>query len=250
MQASLGVRKDAGSSFHHSVDIVQLVHTCLSFRMDRKSIFRHCSIPVKLVHTCLRIGINLESSFHHCGDLWCSYRPVWESERIQKAVFTIVEIPWSSCTYVSVSGGTLKAGFTIVKVMWKFCMPVWVSGRPWKQFSPLWKFCEACAHKFEYYERSRNQVLVLLWSRETRAGQLGCKERCWKQISPQCWYCEACWRMFEFQDGPKKHFHHCWGPVKLIHTCLRVGIYLESSFYHCGSPVKLIQVSLSVTKDS
>ena len=33
-----GCRKDAESSFHHSVDIVKLVHACLNFRMDCKDI--------------------------------------------------------------------------------------------------------------------------------------------------------------------------------------------------------------------
>ena len=70
---------------------------------------------------------------------------------IQKAVFTMVEVLWSSCTPVWVSGKIQKPGFTTVEAHAHLFEG---RDRPWKQFSPLWKSCEARTGQFEYQKWS------------------------------------------------------------------------------------------------
>ena len=36
-------------------------------------------------------------------------------------------------------------------------------------------------------------------------------------------------------------FHHCGGPVNLVHACLSTTKQLENSFHHCGGSVMLLQ---------
>ena len=62
-----------------------------------------------------------------------------------------------------------------------------------KQFSPLWRSCEAGACLFMCQERSR------------------------KQFSPLWWSCEAGASLFIYQESSRKQFTP--GPVKLVQAC-------------------------------
>ena len=68
VQACLYVRKDLESSFHNFAGPVKLVQACLGARKDLESSFHNCVGPVKLVQACLSAG------------------------KIEKAVFTAVEV--------------------------------------------------------------------------------------------------------------------------------------------------------------
>ena len=67
-----------------------------------------------------------------------------------------------------------------------------------------------------------------------------------RQFLPWWRSCEARAHQFEYQERSRNQVLPL---LKLMHTCLRVGIDLESSFRHCGSSVKLVQVSLSIRND-
>ena len=85
-----------------------------------------------------------------------------------------------------------------------------------KQFSPLWRSCEASARLFKYGNVQQSR--------------------------------------FNHCEGPVKHvyaylcagkdressFHLFGGHVKLVQGCLSAGNVQQSRFNHCGGPVKLV----------
>ena len=69
------------------------MQTCLCARKDRESSFHHCGGPVQLVVACLMPG------------------------KIEKAVYTSVEVLRSSCKSIYVAGNIKRAVFTAVVVL-------------------------------------------------------------------------------------------------------------------------------------
>ena len=66
VQASLCVRKDIGSSFHHYGGLANVVHGSFSVGKDSENSSHHCGSPERLMHTCFSMR-NLDSSIPHCG---------------------------------------------------------------------------------------------------------------------------------------------------------------------------------------
>ena len=82
------------------------------------------------------------------------------------------------------------------------CRPVDVPGKVEKQFSPLWRFCEARAILFKCQVRSRKKFSPLSRSCEALGGLFKCQELSRKQFSPLGSCCEARAGLFKCGKGP------------------------------------------------
>ena len=138
--------------------------------------------------------------------VWGSCRPIYVRKLPDKAVLTTEEVLWSMCWPVLVLGKIEKAVFTTVEVLWGWWKTIYVPerrgkslfpsccearvglfkclGRSRKQFSLLWKSCEACASQFMW---GKDLVTPFYPPRricEAHFGLFMCQRRSWKQFSP------------------------------------------------------------------
>ena len=98
--------------FSHRCDCsVKLVQACLSAGKARQKNFHHSGGPVKLVQSCLSASKDRESSFHHCGG----------PKKLVLACLSEGKVRESEAR----------------EILFK-CQQ-----RQRKQFSPLWRSCEA-----------------------------------------------------------------------------------------------------------
>ena len=106
-----------------------------------------------------------------------------------------------------------------------------------KQFSPLWRFCEARASLFMCQESSRKQFSPLWWSCQARGGLFKCRK--YREI--RFHHCGSSVNLVLAWLSTRRHrkssFHHCGGPVKLVEAWLCTRRHLESTFHHSESPV-------------
>ena len=63
VQASLRIRKDSESSFHHCGDPMKLLYVCFCVRRDLESRFYYCEGHVKVLHACLSVRGTLKAVF-------------------------------------------------------------------------------------------------------------------------------------------------------------------------------------------
>ena len=170
-------------------------------------------------------------------DLLSSYRPIWVSERIQKAFFTIVDVLCSSCTYVFVPGVTLKAGFRKVlhaclSVRWtlKATLPLVHASLRIKK-GPEWRVYDC-----------RGSVKLVKASLRVR-----------KYIECHFHLCGGLVNLVDaslsVRNDSEIIFLHCGSPVKLFYICFTLRRVLESCFYYCGGPVKVVQSTLCDRND-
>ena len=114
-----------------------------------------------------------------------------------------------------------------------------------KQFSPLWRFCEARAglfngqgyreSSFHHWEGAVMFVLACLSDRKHR-------KCCFHNRGEPVKLVEVC---ISARKDQESSFHHCGGSVKFVQACLSFRNRRESSFHHCGVSVKLLQDCLS-----
>ena len=106
------------------------------------------------------------------------------TRKLEKALFTTVQVLLSPCRHVSVAGMIEKAAFT--------------------------RYCEACAGLLKWQERTRKQFSPLWRSYEAGAGLFKCQERSRKPFTPQWWSCEARAGLFKCQERSRKRFSPLW----------------------------------------
>ena len=113
VEACLSAREDRESSFHHCRGTVRLVEGCLCAGKTWQSRFNLRAGAVEHVEACLSAKDDRESSFHRCGGAvrleqaclsggntsqirfnlrGCAVMHVEVLEKIEKAVFTTVEV--------------------------------------------------------------------------------------------------------------------------------------------------------------
>ena len=101
---------------------------------------------------------------------------------------------------------------------------------PTKHFAPLYilRYCEACAHLFEGWDRSGKHFSPLWNSCEACTCQFQNQKGFRKHFSPLWRSYEAPVRVFLCQDGPWKQvlLRH----VKVVHACLSVRGKLKAVF--------------------
>ena len=100
---------------------MQPVHVSLCVRKDSEGIFHHCDVPVKLVYACLSIRKYSETIFYHCCGL---LKLVMASLHVRKNI--------ESCFL-----GVVNLVHT------SECQKLFR-----KQFSSLWRSCEALLCSF------------------------------------------------------------------------------------------------------
>ena len=93
---------------------------------------------------------------------------------------------------------------------------------PWKLFSQLSRFCEA------------------------HAGEFGCQERSRKQLSPPLRSCEDSSHHSHVKEDPDTCRQHSWGPVKLVHACLRPTNQFSPLWWRSFLTMKLARTSFTI----
>ena len=86
-------------------------------------------------------------------------------------------------------------------------------------------------------------------SYEGRAGFFECRGSRTKTINLVGYLAQLTYAPSSASKDLESIFHHCGGPVKLVHSCFSARKDLESGFHRCGGPVKLKLACFSARKD-
>ena len=145
--------------------------------------------------------------------------PVLVLGKIEKAVFTTVEVLWGWWKTIYVKERRGKSFFPScceARVGLFKCQ-----GRSRKQFSLLWKTCEACASQF-------------MWGKDLVTPFYPPRRICEHVLSCSC-----------AREDRESRFHRCEGPVGLVQACIYAGTTWWRRFNLLGGAVKHVEACLS-----